>query len=318
MSAAPPQVWHSLGARVVSVLPPGAGAALRDFWEGGAGPAQGHSSAQGPPPREITLEVGALPAPPPDARAFRLPLLDREVRANAAGDELWLGGRLWVQTGPAGGRVVCVPGGAPADLWAVAFTELHRAGGWLPLHAAVVAAGDRAVAFTGVSGAGKSTAALRLHAAGGRVLAEDRAFWHAHSGVVTGLDRHLRAYEDSLERFAPALLPLARTQGRDAHGKLRLPLNGAAEATTGEAPRLTRLLVLAPGASGELDLPGRVRAVWEATGVPLTAPARAAVQAGAARLLALLWPRPLGREELLPTVRALLALPVPASPVPES
>ena len=311
MSGFAPQVWTSLGARVVSALPSRLDTELRGFWQGGAAPPD-------QPAGWIMLEVGALPPVLPGARTQALSVMDREVRATTADDALWLEGQLWVRTGPAGGRVVCAPGGAPPDLWAVAFTELHRAGGWLPLHGAVVAAGDRAVAFTGVSGAGKSTAALRLHAAGERVLAEDRAFWHAQSGVVTGLDRHLRAYEDSLERFAPALLPLARAQGRDAHGKLRLPLNGAAEAATGEAPRLTRLLVLAPGASGELDLPGRVRAVWEATGVPLTAPARAAVQAGATRLLPLLWPRPLSREELLPAVRALLAPPDPATPLPEN
>lgn len=308
MSRPDPEVWTSLGAQVVSALLPGLDSGLRDFWEGGPAPWSAST-------REITLEVGALPAPPPGARVQTLNVMDREVRAAAAGDDLWLDERLWMRAGPAGGRVVCAPGGAPPELWAVAFTELHRAGGWLPLHAAVVAVGGRAVAFTGVSGAGKSTAALRLHAAGERVLAEDRAFWHAPSGVVAGLDRHLRAYEDSLERFAPALLPLARAQGPDAHGKLRLPLPAA---TGGEAPHLTRLLLLSPALTAELDLPGRVRAVWEATGVPLTASARAAVQAGVARLLPLLWPRPLGREELLPAVRALLAPTISASPAPES
>lgn len=314
MSAAS-QVWFSLGARVISAVPPRLDAELREFWQGGAVP-------PGQPRREITLEVGPLPDPPPGARTHTLPVMTREVRAVAAGDELWLDDRLWVRTTPAGGCAICVPGGAAPELWALAFTELHRAGGWLPLHAAVVAAGNRAAAFTGLSGAGKSTAALRLHAAGERVLAEDRAFWHAPTGVITGLDRHLRAYEDSLERFAPALLPLVRAQGRDLHGKLRLPLPGERpeDAPAAGAPRLTGLLVLAPTATGELDLPGRVRAVWEATGVPLTATARTAVQTGVAQLLPLLWPRPYGRDDLLPAVRALLTAPEPspAIPVPES
>lgn len=312
MSGQPP-AWFSLDARVVSALPPSLDAGVREFWEGG-GPLPGQ------PARSITLEVGELPGPPPEA-AVRLPLMGREVVVAVAGDRLWVDDRLWARAAlpgqAAASRVVCLPGGAAPEAWALVFTELHRAGGWLPLHAAVVAAGDRAVAVTGASGAGKSTAALRLHAAslgqpdggagGPRVLAEDRAFWHAPSGVVVGLDRQLRAYADSLERFAPQLLPLARAQAPDAHGKLRLPLPG----WPGRAPHLDRVLPLGP-ADARLDLPGRVRAVWEMTGVPLTAPARAAVQAGVGRLLPLLCAHPHGREEVIPAVRALL------TPLPES
>lgn len=310
MSRRPAPGWLSLGAQVRSALPPQLDAELRDFWEGGAAPWPPHR-------REFLLETGELPAPPADTRTHTLTVMGRDLRATAAGDDLWLDGQLWVRVTPDGGRVVCGPGGASPELWALAFTELHRAGGWLPLHAAVVAAGGRAVAFTGVSGAGKSTAALRLHAAGEHVLAEDRAFWHAPSGVVTGLDRHLRAYEDSLDRFAPALLPLARAQGRDAHGKLRLPLRGApASAGSGAGAQLTQLLLLDPGTPGALDLPGRVRAAWEATGVPLTACARTAVQAGVARLLPRLGPASLDREALLPAVRALLS-PGEAPPRPQ-
>lgn len=45
--------------------------------------------------------------------------------------------------------------------------------GWLVLHASAVALGGRAHAFVGASGAGKSTAAAALHAAGGAVVADD-------------------------------------------------------------------------------------------------------------------------------------------------
>jgi len=229
--------------------------------------------------------------------------MERPLEIRVAGDELWLGDQLWARTGPLEAEVRCLPHGAPTEVWALMLTELHRAGGWLPLHAAVVASGPQAVAITGVSGAGKSTAALCLSAAGMQVIAEDRAFWCPASGEIRGLDTHLRVYDDSLARFAPERLPDAVAWERDGHGKLRMPLQLG-------APQVARLvqLLLRPAELAPLTPPERVRVLWETTGVPLTFTARQQVQRGVAQLLALLSPHPLDREQVGPAVRGLLAL----------
>ncbi|WP_161883199.1 hypothetical protein [Deinococcus alpinitundrae] len=298
MSTARPFLrWQSLDLQVSSALPPELDIQLREFWQTRAG-------ATG---REVSLTLGPLP-PPRDAVTQRVSLLERPLEIRVAADELWLGEQLWARTGPLNAEVRCRPDGASPEVWALMFTELHRAGGWLPLHAAVVASGSRAVAITGVSGAGKSTAALRLSAAGMQVIAEDRAFWHPASGEIRGLDTHLRVYDDSLARFAPERLPGAVAWERDGHGKLRIPLQtGSPQAT-----RLVQLLLLRPAELDLLTPPERVRVLWETTGVPLTFTARQQVQRGVAQLLRLLSPHPLTREQVEPAVRGLLAFTSPA------
>ncbi|TSA79387.1 hypothetical protein FNU79_18060 [Deinococcus detaillensis] len=270
-------------------------AELREFWQ----------TKVGSPRREIFLNLGTLPAAPKNAPSRLLLLIGRQIEVRVLGDELWLGEQLWVRSGQLGAEVCCVPEGAPTEAWALIFTELHRAGGWLPLHASVIAAGQRAVALTGVSGAGKSTAALRLYTAGRQVIAEDRAFWHAASGEIRGLDTHLRVYDDSLKQFAPDLLSSAGAWDRDAHGKLRMPIQIGAPHRT----QLIQLLLLSVRRE-ELSAPERVRALWETTGVPLTTTAREQVQRGIARLLPLLAPCSLSRKEVVSTAGELLS-PIP-------
>lgn len=302
--------WVSLDARVDGVGMSGAGLCsalqvnLRAFWEGPEESGDLLSDR-----RNFTLRLGrTLPDIPPGVQTADLNLMESRVAAAWTGDELWLGSALHVQVSGGGAQLTCLPeaplaaeslGVGSLAAWSLAFTEAHRAGGWLPLHAAVVARNGVAVAVTGESGAGKSTATLRLLAQGFQVLAEDRAFWHAPSSVVVGLDRHVRAFEDSVARFAPGALEAARSGPRDAKGKCLLPLDSRG------AAHLTRILHLSSG-GGTLDSAGRVRLAWEMTGVPLTALARQRVQAGVTQLLPLLDPQGITRETVVPAVTAWL------------
>ncbi|GGO18816.1 hypothetical protein [Deinococcus humi] len=122
------------------------------------------------------------------------------------------------------------------DLWLLALVEVHRAGGWLMLHAAVLMNCHRAVGLTGVSSAGKSTAALRIAGEGVEVLAEDQAWVRPADGLTVGLDLYLRALPDTLARFASHLLE--RSVGIDHHGKPLLPV-----LEPGQSAQLQTLLI---------------------------------------------------------------------------
>lgn len=297
MSRAPAPPWPSLDALVHTPdLSPQAAHALRHFWEsppGGPGAAQASR-------RTLHVRTADLSPVMAGAHAHALKVMERDLSAHVLHDDLWLDdgqGRLHLHAARGEVHVAGDPG---PEAWSVALTEFHRAGGWLPLHAAVLArAGSEtarpAVAVTGVSGAGKSTATLRLAGAGYAVLAEDRAFWSAPTGQVAGLDRHLRAFEDSLRTFAPQLL--SGLAGRDSKGKGLVPLPPAAPAT------LRELLLLRPEVS-PLSSAERVRTLWELTGVPLTEQARAQVQAGVMSLLPLLRSTPVSRASVLEAVAA--------------
>ncbi|WP_291429763.1 hypothetical protein [Deinococcus sp.] len=270
--------------------------ALRYDWGLGC-PAQQSAAAA----RRIEVQVGPLPPLPSGAVTREVALPDGAAQAQVLGDELWLGGRLHVRLGARLSVLTCGPQGAGRDLWALAFTEAHRAAGWVPLHAALIAGQGGVVAVTGPSGAGKTTACLRLRAAGWTVLAEDRA-WIGPGGQAAGLDRTLRALDDSLALFAPEWLGGAPAH-RDGRGKRLLPL-----AAPPVSLPLTAVLLL--GHAGALGPADRVREFWQATGVPLGAAGQQAVSAAAQRLVqTVLW-RPAGREELLSLVPELLGAPL--------
>lgn len=84
------------------------------------------------------------------------------------------------------------------------FTLVARDQRVLPLHAASVGAGDRAVLLLGESGAGKSTAMLQCMLAGLGVLAEDVVFVEPRRLTVTGVANYLH-----LRLETPRLLPAA-------------------------------------------------------------------------------------------------------------
>ncbi len=294
--------WLSLNARVLAPELPGElEGALRLSWEkelSGVG--------AGLPQRVFSVSRGQLPEVPAQATAGVWPIMERPTPAHWHRNELWLQDGLYLKVSAEGAELVWerhLPP-PPPEAWMLALTEAHRAGGWLPLHAAAIAGANElaaggAVAMTGQSGAGKSTATLRLSALGSRVLAEDRTFWHAPSGLVAGLDRYLRAFDDSLERFAPHLL--TEPCQRDGKGKRLLPL------PEGGAAPLRALLLLGPAQT--LGGAERVRALWDTTGLPLTALGREQVQAGVQKLLPLFAAQTVTRETVIPTVQRLLTDP---------
>ncbi|PTA67894.1 hypothetical protein [Deinococcus arcticus] len=297
MTGTPPPSWRSLDAAVaLSGVAPAVQAALHADWH-----TPGEAGAE-PPRRRMEITAGPGGWPPGLARQS-VPLMDRVAAVAAQGNVFWLDGQLRGKVDPQEVRLQAAPGAA-RDAWALALTEAHRAGGWLPLHAALVAGPGGAAAVLGVSGAGKSTAALRLRAGGWTVLAEDRAWVDPH-GQATGLDRTLRAYRDSVERFAPALLTEFGAAPRDPRGKALLALAPAPPAP------LRAVLVLAPLGAGEVTPAERVRSLWEASGVPLTALGRVQAAQAVARLAqGPVWRR-VTRDEVPGAVAALLGPPGP-------
>lgn len=314
--------WPSLGLSLdTSALPEALDQLLRFRWQ---------TPQLGPDALTVTCKPGQLP-PRPQSAPQEITVSNACVpvwtaAAEEGTDELWLGEGLYLRledTEPGlHASVSVVPEQVTEAAWLLALVELQRLSGWLPLHAATVARLDRtdrgaghqesvhqetghseAVSITGVSGAGKSTAALRLAGAGHTVLAEDQTWVHAASMRVTGLDRFLRTYADSLERFAPHLR--AQAQGTDSYGKLLLPLTPPGElAQLTEAPQLRTLLVF-----GLPDTPTtaeKVRAVWECSGVPLLPRTRQSSAQAVSELMRQLNIQGTSRELVVPQVNGLL------------
>ncbi|UBV43188.1 hypothetical protein LAJ19_02905 [Deinococcus taeanensis] len=249
------------------------------------------------PGRDIQVSRGPLP-PEPAGLAQPVALPERTLPVIVRGHDLWIAGQLHVNVHA--GLITCARETTDRDVWVLALTELHRAAGWLPLHAALIGAADeaRGVLVTGPSGAGKSTACLRLRAHGLRVLAEDRVWW-TPGGPVTGMDRTLRAHRDSVDRFAPHLTAALPELPRDVHGKFMLPLS------PGGAAALQAVLMLG---SGETPSgPRRVQLAWEMTGVPLTALGRQATATGIQALLRQSAWQAVRRDQVPARVMALLA-----------
>lgn len=279
--------WRSLGLGLeTSALPEAAERILRSRWE---------TAAFGLPTVEVRVLTGPVP-PRPQEEPREITVSNDRLSVWSAGEALWLGEHLHLSVGSDGNvaRLTADEGENPPETaWLLAFVELQRLAGWVPLHAATVARRGRAVAITGVSGAGKSTAALRLAGEGWTVLAEDQTWVHPATGQVTGLDRFLRTYADSLDRFAPHLR--AQVQGQDAYGKLMVPLRPPEEAA-----HLGALLVF--GLPERPDTAQRVRAVWECSGVPLLDSSRRMGAQGLSRLMRELKIRGTGRETVLAQV----------------
>ncbi|MCP2013318.1 hypothetical protein L1280_000446 [Deinococcus sp. HSC-46F16] len=249
--------------------------------------------------------------PPSPLQGQDTPGLPNDLRVRAQGDEVWIGPALHLRVWDGGTEITVASDGrdVPEAAWTLALAEAHRAGGWLALHAAVLTPApgqeERGVALSGPSGAGKSTAALRWAHAGGRLAAEDQSWVWPETGRAVGLDRWLRSSEEGVRRFAPEWL--ARAEGLDAYGKLRLPLT-----SPGAEVPLAALLVF--GLPPQPSAPERVRALWEATGVPLSALGRRRGAAGVAALLERLPIRGVTRENVLEATRqALQPLSLPES-----
>ncbi|HET7188076.1 MAG TPA: hypothetical protein VFI52_07975 [Gemmatimonadaceae bacterium] len=246
-------------------------------------------------PSVVVTDEGA--GEPPPSAEVRIARGDRDAMEWAGAGDEWWGGEL-------GRSVRLVLGGAPFEVHAcspvrpeggthwlavhLALTEAMRAGGYLPMHAAVIERAGVATAIVGPSGAGKSTAAMAAARRGWRVVAEDLAWVDPGAMTVHRWDRGIRLHDDSYRRLGAERG--ARAPHRDEGGKRRLPYAGLGDAGSCSSATLAHLVVLGPREDGAtrrepLAPRDRVRALWEATGAPFTDRGRAMAAAGVQRLL---------------------------------
>ena len=195
-------------------------------------------------------------------------------------------GRCW-ETGDeaAGLRMELRGDGAAIELWGserqadpvalhhglyVALSEALRSSGLVPLHAAVAAPDDAAVAWLGASGIGKSTTLLHAVETGWRPVAEDLCWLEPATLRVYGWDRGVRCWPDTLERFFPLLR--GAEPAPDGKRIIRYDRLGASSPRTGTLARLALLVRASEGPSRWEAATARdlVRSLWEATGVPLS------------------------------------------------
>ena len=180
--------------------------------------------------REVGAVLAALQsAPPPRLRAGALWL-----RPDAAGG--WLlgsGGRacLRIDVAPGGGRVRPVEGVGQLD-WAAALVwaapHLLVLGGRAVLHASAVRLDERAFAWSGLSGAGKTTLARALVTAGAGLVAEDLVVL---ATPVAGQDGGVRVLVDGEARIRAWAIERAPTlaAGGEVDGaSLLLAIEGVA------------------------------------------------------------------------------------------
>jgi hypothetical protein len=123
--------------------------------------------------------------------------------------------------------------------------------GLVPLHAACVSQGERAVLIVGKSGSGKSTLSMHAAAAGLALVSEDNLFVEPKRLRAASLPNYLYVRSDTASRLLPAgLAPhLARStliRRRSGVRKRALDLRRAGLAVAGRAPRIVATILLTP------------------------------------------------------------------------
>jgi len=167
----------------------------------------------------------------------------------------------------------------------VALGEALRLSGLLPLHAAVAKRGDAAVAWLGPSGAGKSITLLLAARAGWHAVAEDLCWLEPESLRVYGWDHGIRVWPDALQQFFPDLTDAATMPD----GKRFIPYHRIG-ALQPRSCTLSRVAILGGAAGGQsrwepATARETVRALWEASGLPLLDSSRDAAARCVARLV---------------------------------
>jgi hypothetical protein len=148
--------------------------------------------------------------------------------------------------------------------------EAVRAEGFMPLHAAAASLDGAVKIWLGPSGGGKSTTLLHAARAGWTPIAEDLCWLDPQSLMLYGWDRSVRVWPDTLERYFPDLIPVSVAE---LDGKRSVPYREVGSGA--RSGRLARIAILAhdrEGSSGTevISSADAVRALWEATGVPLS------------------------------------------------
>lgn len=164
--------------------------------------------------------------------------------------------------------------------------EILRWQGWMPIHASALKVNGAATVLLGPSGTGKTTTLLQAARKDVFSLAEDWS-WISPEGVLYPWDSGLHLLPDTTERFAD-VLPEARTWvDRGSRKKWRfevkdLPWFAPEPCPLGHFWLLKRSPETALGPLSKLD---QVKALWEATGMPLTRAGTVLAQQGINRLM---------------------------------
>jgi len=171
----------------------------------------------------------------------------------------------------------------------LAFLEAIRVSGLFPLHASVAIKDDLVTAYTGESGMGKSTTLVKALADGAEPLAEDLSWLDPRTTTIYGWDNGLRFWEDGWEKLPEKYKKMDWNGDRD--GKMILPWDKLDLERTPSA-QLDQLYLLRRCADEKELLETEsvpthlaVRALWEASGVPLTDTAKKKISQGIAQLL---------------------------------
>ena len=164
-------------------------------------------------------------------------------------------GRYWVKDGK---QVVIAPepGVTDADVRVFILSSVMGAlahqRGFLPLHASALEVEDGCVLFAGDSGSGKSTIAAAFHRRGYRLTADDIcaiALDDEGGAVVHPGYRHLKLWDDAVERFGDALGE--RRQMRFGLPKYNVLLPEAARTTP---LRVRRIFIIARASAERIEL----------------------------------------------------------------
>lgn len=202
------------------------------------------------------------------------------------GDELtmWYAGEPVLALDRGGRRVRAVPGARALGhaLWC-AVPHLLALLGVPPWHASAVVRGGRVTAFTGGTGAGKTTAARAFGAAGADVIADDLVVIASDGGVTLDAERRLRAWAgaraarlseawldtaDLIDAIDGPTVPLGRLYALDGRR------TGDGGFCSAELSRADGLVVLLDNAFAETEVAAAWDAVWQrahslAVGVPV-------------------------------------------------
>jgi hypothetical protein len=143
------------------------------------------------------------------------------------------------------------------------FTLAARVQGLMPLHAACISSGRRAIMLIGGSGAGKSTAVLHCALAGLELVSEDSLFVEPESLLTTGVANFLHVRRESLRFLSAADAARLRhspvIRRRSGIEKLEVDLRLRRFRLASAPPEVVGVVDLTPQPAGDQSLLSRLR-----------------------------------------------------------